>query len=430
MTLRGRISPSGPFSESIDAALAERITFIEGQLNATLVPWTSVADLTGASFEMIYDGADADITLSLAPGPYAGGTFVSFLVRANSLTAPHTVVVPDSMVPSGDDFDPTLDYRVVIQAISETTCWAMMRQEPATDLTPPTVLTVTTLTSTILAVEFSKSVTCPDTPTNRGAFSLPPLAPTVTAIAGAGTTYQFTISSALSPGDVCSLAYDASNEVVDAFANVLAPGSTSVTNTLAPPGVNLWEDLFAGTGAIDPSWTTVVAAQRNADAWEYTADGAGYSLSTNLGTGTLPADLRVTVGIPDALLADTYWGLVACVDGVGNGIRLLHPGTAVLTVGNSITDAAGDVPVTVTGGYPAGWTDPDAARFLALDLAGNLATIYCACTGTAGAYVEYGTADITSLTHAAAGRVGFCGQPSTGRRYLDIRVSNTGTDPT
>jgi len=180
----------------------------------------------------------------------------------------------------------------------------------------------------------------------------------------------------------------------------------------------LWADLFErADGALGCGWAAYAdgAAEIVSNALRMT-HGTSYGVMYNMTNTTLPADYTVRATVPHNTLATPYWGITnRWYD--GNGVRLIFgsPSTNVYAGQASAWDA-GNVTITVTGGFPASWSSEYHPTH----------TIAIKMVGTSGSIIlddsEYGTFTLVTNNQTGTG-VGIVGE-GRDRDWYDIVVTS------
>lgn len=212
------------------------------ELNPLVIPvgltWQGANLTLTRSGTIEYDGADVSVELVGIP-PHVPGSVVSIKFPAGSITGANVVTLADSMGPldsqdDGEDFNPALDYYVVILALSTQQLMTTCRAEVVRDMTAPeiTAATVSGDDPNTINVTTSESVIW----STITGFTC--AGHTITGVSGSGTGHALTVTEAFTPEEVTSLVWDGTNTVVDTSSNPLAAGSIVVTNNIGYPEIN------------------------------------------------------------------------------------------------------------------------------------------------------------------------------------------------
>jgi hypothetical protein len=298
----------------------------------TALTWTSAALTLTRSGTIEYTGSDDDVELT-GVGPHTPGAVVAIKFPAGSISGEHVVTLGDSLGPldsqdDGEDFDPTLDYYVVVTALGAHQLTSTCRVEVVADTTAPqiTAATIASGAANVVALTTSESVTC------AAATGFSVAGYTVSGISGSGTSWALALTGPVTPGATVSVAWSSSNVMQDASGNPLAAGSRNITNNAAYPTVS--------TAAITPAGTQLSVTYSRA-----VADTTGASLDL---TGTDATVTGVASGSGTATIVYTLSGTV-----VGGTITLAvsSPSGIAATDGLSVQAATG-ISVTSDAEYP------------------------------------------------------------------------------
>lgn len=145
-------------------------------------------------------------------------------------------------------------------------------------------------------------------------------------------------------------------------------------------GTLYWQDTFQrADGAVGNSWTSDNGADGQIVSNQlHRADTGSYRILYNPSGGTLPSDYYVTMTVPNTLLSSSWWGLIGRYlpsggDGTGLKVFWTDAGSTQLGVGHA--SFASDITLTVTGGYPASWSQ-NINHIITLGFVGTTTTVY------------------------------------------------------
>lgn len=185
-----------------------------------------------------------------------------------------------------------------------------------------------------------------------------------------------------------------------------------------------WEDNFQrADGAVGNGWTSIDSAtgQITSNVLQRT-DSGSYKVLYNPAGGTLPADYYVTVTVPNATIGRSWWGLIGrylSTGGSGNGTgnKVFWTDQGALQMGAGHADFTNDITPTVTGGYPASWSQ-NQNHTVTLHYSGNTIYIYLD-----GSQYGYFTDSTNNQTGTGIGLVGD-GGGSPAYDVLDMKVTD------
>lgn len=231
-------SAGGGGGAAVPADLVARLEALEAVAIPTALEWSGTALTLARSGTMEYAGSDVGVELA-GVGPHAPGAVVAIKFPAGSITGEHRVTLADSMGPldaqdDGDDFDPSLDYYVVVAALGTYQLMSTCRANVVADTAAPviTAAVIAAGAANVVALTTSEPVTCAE---DTG-FTVPGY--TKSGISGGGTSWLLALTEPVAPEATVAVAWEATNVMRDASGNPLAAGSRAIDNGAEYPIVS------------------------------------------------------------------------------------------------------------------------------------------------------------------------------------------------